>query len=62
MDVWDGILIAVAAYLAVTSLVRLMAGRRNELIDEVRAQLAQRRGANTEGSSPAGGNKKPPPH
>ena len=50
MDVWDAIILSIAAYLAITSLVRLMAGRRNELIDEVRDQLAQNRSGNPSGS------------
>lgn len=44
MDRWDVIIILVAGYVAVVSLVRLMARRRNELVDQVRDQLAQARG------------------
>lgn len=44
MDRWDVIVILIAGYVAVVSLVRLMAKRRNELVDQVRDQLAQSRG------------------
>ena len=43
MDRWDVIIILVAGYVAVVSLVRLMTKRRDELIDEVHEQLAKRR-------------------
>ena len=39
MDRWDVLIIAVAAYVAVTTLVRLMVRRRNELIAQVRQQI-----------------------
>ena len=38
MSVWDGILLAVAAFVAVTSLVRLMVARRNELLSRLRQE------------------------
>lgn len=41
MDRWDFLMIAVAAYVAVTSLTRLMAYRRNQLVTQVRQQVAQ---------------------
>jgi heme exporter protein D len=36
MSVWDGVLLAVAAFIAVTTLVRLMIARRNELLAQLR--------------------------
>ncbi|NOZ39563.1 MAG: hypothetical protein GXP24_04975 [Planctomycetes bacterium] len=44
MDRWDIMIIAGAGYVAVTSLVRLMAARRNHLVDQVRQQIEQQRG------------------
>jgi hypothetical protein len=45
MDRWD-ILIGIAAgYVAIVSLVRLMANRRNELVGKIRAKIAQERDA-----------------
>jgi hypothetical protein len=38
MDGWDIALLAAAAYVAVTALVRLMARRRNQLIEQLRQQ------------------------
>ena len=43
MDRWDLLIILSAAYVAVISLVRLMAGRRNELIDHVREKIKEQR-------------------
>ena len=43
MDRWDILLLAVAGYVAVLSLVRLMARRRSELVKQVRAQIVQHR-------------------
>lgn len=40
MDRWDVLIVAVAAYIAVMALVRLMAHRRNELVSQVRQQIA----------------------
>ncbi|MCA9259896.1 MAG: hypothetical protein KDA61_11880 [Planctomycetales bacterium] len=39
MDPFNVIIVTVSSYLAIISLVRLMAARRNELIDDVRDQL-----------------------
>ena len=39
MDRWDAVMYAIAVYVAVTSLVRLMANRRNELVEQVRQQI-----------------------
>ena len=39
MDRWDLLIIAIAGYVAVMSLVRLMARRRNQLVDQVREQI-----------------------
>lgn len=38
-DAWDGTLLVVAAYVAVTSLVRLMANHRQRLTAELRIQI-----------------------
>lgn len=43
IDPWDAILLAVAAAIAVSSLVRLMRGRRNQLVSQVQQQLNQQR-------------------
>ncbi|MEM9657466.1 MAG: hypothetical protein AAF961_03810 [Planctomycetota bacterium] len=43
MDAWYVLLILAAAYVAVVSLVRLMATRRDELVEQVREQIASRR-------------------
>ncbi len=43
MDRWDIMIIAGAGYVAVTALVRLMAARRNHLVDQVRQQMEQQR-------------------
>lgn len=43
MDRWDVLIIASAAYIAVMTLVRLMAARRNQLVDQVRQQIGQQR-------------------
>jgi hypothetical protein len=39
MDGWDLTLLVVAGYLAVVTLVRLMAHRRDQLLDEFRREL-----------------------
>lgn len=39
MDRWDMMIYAVAAYVAIMALVRLMATRRNELISGLRDQV-----------------------
>jgi len=41
MDRWDVLIIIGAGYVAVTALVRLMAVRRNRLIEQVRQQMQQ---------------------
>jgi hypothetical protein len=41
MDRWDVLILLAAAYVAVMTLVRLMAARRNQLVDQVRSQLEQ---------------------
>jgi hypothetical protein len=41
MDCWDVTLLVVAAYLAIVSLVRLMARRRNQVFQEL-SQQAQK--------------------
>ena len=43
MDRWDILLLGFAAYIAVTTLVKLMAARRNELVDQVKAQVEQQK-------------------
>ena len=40
LDHWDWLILAAAAFVAVTSLVRLMLVRRDELVSEVKDQLA----------------------
>ncbi len=44
MDRWDVIIMLVAVYMAVMSLVRLMARRRNQVVDHVREKIAEHRG------------------
>ena len=41
MDRWDIVIFVVAAYVAVTTLVRLMTRRRDELVGQVRQQVAE---------------------
>jgi hypothetical protein len=45
MDRWDVLLAAAATYVAVVSLVRLMANRRNELVVKIREEIAKQRAA-----------------
>jgi hypothetical protein len=45
MDKLDYLLIAGAAYIAVVSLVRLMAARRDEVVRQLRAEIGRRRAA-----------------
>lgn len=45
MDRWDIMLMAVAGYVAIASLVRLMANRRNELVAKIREEVARQRAA-----------------
>ncbi len=44
MDRWDVIFILVAGYVAVMSLVRLMARRRNQSLEQIRGQIAEQTG------------------
>ena len=44
MDRWDVLIAAFATYVAVVSLVRLMANRRNEVVAKIRDELAKQRG------------------
>ncbi len=39
MDRWDLLIVFVAGYIAVMTLVRLMSRRRNELVGQVREQI-----------------------
>lgn len=41
MDRWDVLIVGIGAYVAVMTLVRLMAARRNQLVGEVREQMAE---------------------
>jgi hypothetical protein len=43
MDQIDMLLIAAAGYVAVVSLVRLMAARRDQLVRQLRAEMERRR-------------------
>jgi hypothetical protein len=45
MDRWDVMLMGVAGYVAIASLVRLMANRRNELVGKIREEIARQRAA-----------------
>jgi hypothetical protein len=45
MDRWDIALAAFAGFVAITSLTRLMLHRRNEVVRQLREQLAARRAA-----------------
>ncbi len=45
MDRWDIMMMAVAAYVAIASLVRLMANRRNELVAKIKEEIAKQRAA-----------------
>ena len=39
MDTWDILILVVAAYIAVTALVRLMIRRRDQLVSRLRRQM-----------------------
>ncbi len=41
MDRWDVIIIVVAGYVAVMTLVRLMNSRHNQMLDHIREQLSK---------------------
>ncbi len=43
MDRWDAILIIIAAYVSIISLVRLMANRRNDLVAKIRDEIVRQR-------------------
>jgi flagellar biosynthesis/type III secretory pathway M-ring protein FliF/YscJ len=43
MDVWDWVLLVIGAYVAVTTLVRLMRRRRDEVLAELDAQAQAER-------------------
>lgn len=43
MDVWNWVLFAIGGYLAVTTLVRLMRARRDEVLAELTAQAGAAR-------------------
>jgi hypothetical protein len=43
LDRWDLLIVAVAAYVAIMALVRLMAVRRDHLVGQVRRQIEQQR-------------------
>jgi hypothetical protein len=45
MDRWDVFLFVVAGYVAIVSLVRLMANRRNELVEKIQEEIDRRRAA-----------------
>ena len=45
MDRWDVFILAVASYVAIVSLVRLMANRRNELVAKIRTEITKQRDA-----------------
>jgi hypothetical protein len=45
MDRWDVLIVVVAAYISVVSLVRLMAHRRDELVVKIRDEIAKQQAA-----------------
>jgi hypothetical protein len=45
MDRWDVLIVVVAAYVSVVSLVRLMAHRRDELVAKIRDEIAKQQAA-----------------
>ncbi len=53
MDRWDGIIILVAGYLAVMTLVRMMARRRDQVVSYVREKIAENRGEKSPAKEPA---------
>ena len=46
MDKWDVAILIVTGYVAVTTLVRLMINRRNNLLDRFRRQMAEEKNRN----------------
>ena len=53
MDRWDVLIIFFAGYVAVMTLVRLMAKRRNQLVDQVRGQLEEQQAKKREAARQA---------
>jgi len=53
MDRWDIIILLAAGYLAVMTLVRLMARRRDQVVEHVREKIAENRGAKHPAKEPA---------
>jgi hypothetical protein len=45
MDRWDVLVVIVAGYVAVVTLVRLMTNRRNELVAKIRDEIAKQQAA-----------------
>ncbi len=45
MERWDLLILIVAGYVAVVSLVRLMGNRRNELVAKIRTEITKQRAA-----------------
>jgi hypothetical protein len=43
LDPWDAVILVAAAFVAVTSLVRLMLARRDALVHEIKDQIAASR-------------------
>jgi len=52
MDRWDVLIILGAGYLAVMTLARMMARRRNQVVDHVREKIAENRGAKRPAKDP----------
>lgn len=50
MDAWDVVLFAGTGFIAVMTLTKLMASRRQELIKGIRQQIAQQRSKKKKGS------------
>ncbi len=50
LDRWDILIIAGAGYLAIMTLVRLMAARRNQLVDHVRQQISEQHAKRKQGN------------
>jgi len=53
MDRWDVLIGFAASYVAVMALVRLMAGRRNQLVNQVRSQVGEQRAKKKEAAARA---------
>lgn len=51
MDSWDFVLLGAAAFVAVTALVRLMVGRREQLLGQFR--LHRQRSEDRQGEAPS---------